>query len=85
MHSLNTRSSIFVIDDGILISDKDEHPSKALFPIEVTEEGITICFNDEHSKKAFFQIEVTDVGITICLIFDDENSFSDISFSFNNK
>ena len=35
-------------DDWIKICVNDEHPEKALFPIEVTEEGIVICVNDEH-------------------------------------
>ena len=35
---MNTLSSILVIEDGILILNKDEHPLKAFFPIEFTDD-----------------------------------------------
>ena len=54
------------IDDGIVICVNDEHPSKALSPIEVTDDGIMICVNDEHWEKEWYPIEVTDDGIVIC-------------------
>ena len=51
--TLDSSPRYFVlIDDGIVICVNDEHPEKALYPIEATEEGIEICFNDEHLKNA---------------------------------
>ena len=38
-------------EEGIVICVNDEHPEKALHPIEVIEEGIIIFVNDEHPEK----------------------------------
>ena len=45
----------------------DEHPKKALLPIEVTEEGIDISVNLVQLAKALLPIEVTEEGIIICV------------------
>ena len=45
-----------VIEDGIDIYVNDEHPSKALLPIEVTEEGINISVNE--IGESFYMILV---------------------------
>lgn len=52
MHSEKHLSPIKVTDEGIEISFKDEHLSKAKLSIEVTEFEIEICSNEEHSEKA---------------------------------
>ena len=56
-----------VIEDGILILNKDEHPLKAFLPIEFTDDGITTFFKFLHSLKALFPIESTEEGIVICV------------------
>ena len=52
-----------VTEDGIFICVSDEHPLKALSPIDVTVFGMFICVRDEHPLKAKFSIFDTVGGI----------------------
>ena len=47
-HLLNALFPILETEEGIVISDKEEHPSKALLAISVTDDGILIEVNDVH-------------------------------------
>lgn len=43
---------MLIIKEGIDISTRDEHSSKASSSIEITDEGIDICVNEEQPLKA---------------------------------
>lgn len=64
---MKAHSPIEVTDDGIDICSNEEHPQKALYPIDVIDEGFSnvICINDEQLSKTHFSMEVTDDGIDI--------------------
>ena len=62
--SSKTLFPIDVTEGGIVTWSKEEHPMKALSPIESTDEGDSnvICFNDLHPKNDDDPIDLTEGG-----------------------
>ena len=63
--------------DGIVISVRDTHSSKAWSPIDVTDNGRYISFNNEHPKNDDDPIDLIDDGNSI--LVNDEHPLN-ISF-----
>lgn len=42
---------MYLTDNGILIDERDVHPSKHILPIDFTEFGIIIKFREEQNEK----------------------------------
>lgn len=60
--------SIIVAEEGILISLKVKHPSKADFPMNANEERDVSDSRDLQSKNVHSSIFVTDEGMTFFLL-----------------
>jgi hypothetical protein len=60
-------SSIEVREEGVakVMEVRDEHPEKAIRPIEVTELGMVIDASEAQSLKVPSPIEVTEAGMVI--------------------
>lgn len=79
VHLLKMYLPIDVIEEGISISFKEEHPSKTPFPSFFTDEGIVTFFNEVHLLNANCSIDVIDEGISTSVNeLQPSNEYSEI-------